>query len=391
MNTFNIPIYTEFAECQDCYKCVRECPVKAIKIEDYHASIIPELCIHCGHCVEMCPVDAKQVRNDLIRVKTWLRLGKKIVISIAPSWQTEFPEYNSEEIVKILEQCGFEYVSETALGAEEINAHQIEILKNNPGLHLSSACPVVTKLIEDYYPQYSQFIVPIASPMIAHAKMLRTMIPEDYMIVFAGPCYAKKRESDENQKLISAAITFADLNNLFRENKVNPQALGRGSFFPRSAQEGVVYPVDGGMISGLKQNCGVLEANYHTISGIGNIIASLADLEIPQTEETIFVELMACEGGCVNGPGKISKKSYLKKRIDLIAKNCKRVKQTEQDISDNVQHEYSSITHETPGITDEKLKGILHSIGKDRAEDLLNCGSCDMAARFFRKYYENLK
>ncbi len=63
------PIYTETAQCQDCYKCLRQCSVKAIKIENSHAMIMPELCVACGHCVETCPVGAKRVRNDLDGVR----------------------------------------------------------------------------------------------------------------------------------------------------------------------------------------------------------------------------------------------------------------------------------------------------------------------------------
>ena len=66
MNYLN-PIYTEKRECQDCYKCVRNCPVKAIKVEGGYASVVPELCIFCGHCVEVCPNGAKKVRDDLSR------------------------------------------------------------------------------------------------------------------------------------------------------------------------------------------------------------------------------------------------------------------------------------------------------------------------------------
>ena len=64
MNYLN-PIFTEKRECQDCYKCVRNCPVKAIKVEGGYASVVPELCIVCGHCVEVCPNGAKKVRDDL--------------------------------------------------------------------------------------------------------------------------------------------------------------------------------------------------------------------------------------------------------------------------------------------------------------------------------------
>ena len=73
MNYLN-PIYTEKRECQDCYKCVRHCPVKAIKVEGGYASVVPELCIFCGHCVEVCPNSAKRVRDDLPHARQLLAL-----------------------------------------------------------------------------------------------------------------------------------------------------------------------------------------------------------------------------------------------------------------------------------------------------------------------------
>ena len=78
MNFLN-PIYTEKRECQDCYKCVRHCPVKAIKVEGGYASVVPELCILCGHCVEVCPNSAKRVRDDLPQARQLLALKPRVL------------------------------------------------------------------------------------------------------------------------------------------------------------------------------------------------------------------------------------------------------------------------------------------------------------------------
>ena len=69
------PIYTEPENCQDCYKCVRECPVKAIQVEDNKAYIIEERCVYCGHCTQVCPTGAKKIRDGISRTK--LLLGKQ--------------------------------------------------------------------------------------------------------------------------------------------------------------------------------------------------------------------------------------------------------------------------------------------------------------------------
>ena len=80
------PVYTLKNECNDCYKCIRDCHVKAIRIQGGSASVINEKCIACGHCVTICPVGAKKVRNDIDKVKVLLLTGKKVYVSLAPSW-----------------------------------------------------------------------------------------------------------------------------------------------------------------------------------------------------------------------------------------------------------------------------------------------------------------
>ena len=100
------PVFTRKADCRDCYKCVRECPVKAIKIEDNSAGIVDELCIHCGRCVEVCPVGAKKVRNDVPAVRQQIDLGKKVMLSIAPSWRAEFKNLHISQLIAALRQLG---------------------------------------------------------------------------------------------------------------------------------------------------------------------------------------------------------------------------------------------------------------------------------------------
>ena len=78
------PIYTEPENCQDCYKCIRECPVKAIRIEDNKAYIIEERCIYCGHCTQVCPTEAKKVRDGISRARMTLEKFPKVILSLAP-------------------------------------------------------------------------------------------------------------------------------------------------------------------------------------------------------------------------------------------------------------------------------------------------------------------
>ena len=136
------PVYTEENDCRDCYKCIKACPVKAIKIESGSASIIPELCIYCGKCTLICPANAKKVRNDLRELKQSLMRKEKIIVSLAPSYLSEYSDVNVHNLLAAFREAGFWKVSQTAIGAEKVAEETKKWLDNQPnGVYISSCCP----------------------------------------------------------------------------------------------------------------------------------------------------------------------------------------------------------------------------------------------------------
>ena len=190
------PLYTVKNDCQDCYKCVRHCPVKAIKIEDNSAMIVPDLCIACGTCYKVCPAKAKQMRNDLTRAKHLLASGKDVYVSLAPSWITEFDGISQEQMIASIRRLGFRGVSETALGAEEVSANIAEILNQaDKGLFISTACPSCVEYIRKYLPELTPNLTKVTSPLLAHCRILKEKLGPQTEVVFIGPCIAKKNRS----------------------------------------------------------------------------------------------------------------------------------------------------------------------------------------------------
>ena len=142
------PVYTTENGCQDCYKCVRHCPVKAIRIIGGKASVIPEACVSCGECVKVCPAHAKKIRSDLARLKDMLSSGAKVYASIAPSFTGYFKGVKIEQLAAALVRAGFAGVSETAHGAESVSAHISRLLaQTSSPLVISSACPAAVDMI----------------------------------------------------------------------------------------------------------------------------------------------------------------------------------------------------------------------------------------------------
>jgi len=374
------PIYTEKNDCQDCYKCLRQCPVKAIKIEGGSASIIPGQCIFCGHCVLVCPVEAKKVRNDMPRLLDLLDNRAKVVVSLAPSWVSEFPGMSSGQLSVIFSKLGFYGVSETALGAEIVSRQTAKwISEQSSGVYISSCCPSVVQLVCRHYPELKQNLVPILSPMQAHGQMLREIYGQDIHVAFFGPCIAKKTEA--GPAYVDLALTFNDLKAMF-----NTELPGWGktiavpgkSFIPFQAGKGNFFPVDGGMIANLKSKAEVTELSYMSFSGINQIKDVLADIKDWATSEKIFLELLVCEGGCIKGPGTFNHASAAFKR-QMILSTTRNLKPQKHQASTA-----GLLTASFDGITitdkkyasDEEITSALHAAGKFNPSDELNCGAC---------------
>ena len=182
------------ANCKNCHKCIRVCPVKSIRFADNQAKIINQDCILCGRCVVTCPQNAKKVRNDLTEVIGAIGSGKKVVASVAPSFISEFPVDGIGQFETLLKKLGFFAVRETAEGAyivkreyeRMIREHQQEVI-------ISSCCPTVVSLIQKYYPAALPYVAPVISPMLASARQIKAEFPDAY-VVFIGPCISKKEE-----------------------------------------------------------------------------------------------------------------------------------------------------------------------------------------------------
>ena len=127
------------AKCKDCYRCLRECPVKAIQVvqednsPEMHVKIIEDRCILDGKCITVCPQNAKQPRSDTKTVKTMLSRGYKVAATVAPSFAALLPLVDPLKLPTILRKLGLAMVSETA-GAELVARAQRKLLEEGKGL-----------------------------------------------------------------------------------------------------------------------------------------------------------------------------------------------------------------------------------------------------------------
>lgn len=374
------PIYTEKNECQDCCRCVRGCPVKAIKIENGSANIIPELCIACGKCTKVCPFNAKRVRSDLGRVKQLLKEGIPVYVSLAPSFRTEFPGVPDANLISALRTLGFSGVSETALGAQQVSRAITDMLskETTPAVHISSACPVIVELLTKYHTDLANCIVDICSPAQAHARLLKKIYGDNIAVVFIGPCIGKKLESDRHQDLLSIALSFNNFRDWLASENIKLEQIvptEADVFVPEPAKEGALYPIDGGMIAGIKANCDAVDGDFMAISGTNNILNAIDGINNMTLERPLFLELLACKGGCVNGPIGFNELSTIVKRKKIIESAPGKVAEASPcEIDVSMEHEAHPVF--SPRFTVKEINDALFSIGKQSFEDELNCSGC---------------
>lgn len=388
---FQSPIYTEKTQCQDCYKCIRECPVKAIRVENGHAMVVSDLCVLCGHCVRICPAGAKRVRDDLSRARQLLTLRERVIVSLAPSFASEFAGVSSGALINGITKLGFFGVSETALGADLVSASlakdfssisntapdaaQSGALGASHKLYLSSACPVAVEYVKRYMGEYTPYITDRASPLLAHARFLREQYGQNIGIVFVGPCIAKKREADVWQA-VDCAISFGDLKKWMADGSIDPKTCSSdAAFIPFRAAKGSLYPVDGGMIASIKKYPGTEGVHMMSVTGLDGIDDAIRGLDPVSLSAPLFMELLACPGGCVNGPLGASVGAAAVRRMDLL------------DYAETACDTLGAVTPDMSGTlpvtrvvlvvhSDEEIRLALRQVGKIDASDELNCGSC---------------
>ncbi len=246
---------------------------------------------------------------DLIDKKT------KMVAMLAPSFPVVF---NYPQIIGMLKRLGFKYVVEVAKGAEETNKQLLAKIKSNPNKrYITNPCPTIVRLIKSKYPQLVQFLSPIDSPMVAAAKIVAKKYPKCKK-VFIGPCMLKKLEAAEDHPdLDILAVTYKDLQEILKIKNIELKFLDKFASFDIGAKNTRLYPISGG----LSQSAGIIEKfidpEYDVISGPQLVEKTLQ--EFLNKPELRVLDILNCEGGCINGPGIISSDSLDRRRQKIIS------------------------------------------------------------------------
>lgn len=319
--------YIDQDKCRECGKCaaacpynaiadtlrpcIRSCPVNAISMDsDKQATIKYDSCINCGACTVSCPFGAISDSSSIVDVINMIKSNKRVIAIFAPSIEGQFGKANIGMLKAAIKKLGFDDVLEVALGADAVAKNEaselMENIKNNKKM-TTSCCPAFVSMIKKHFKELEGNISHTVSPMAATARYIKGKDP-NCIVVFIGPCIAKKHEIKVTNNSADFILTFDELEAMFDARDINPNDEAPNS------QDGSIYGKNFAISGGVSN--AVLEAlnedpscdvNVHCkkCNGADECKKALMIMKAGRLTEDI-IEGMACKNGCVSGPCSVS-------------------------------------------------------------------------------------
>lgn len=363
------------SNCKNCYKCIRNCPVKSIRFSGNQAHIVHNECVLCGKCLVVCPQNAKQVADSTEKVKVMIASGEKVVASVAPSFAANYG-VTINEVRAVLKQIGFFDAEETALGAELVKKEYVRILnEEKPDVLISSCCPSANLYIQKYFPAALGALAKVVSPMVAHCDAIKRANPM-FKTVFIGPCVSKKHEGEENPASVDAVLTFDELNEWIEKAGLH---IKRDASVTTDhiSKDGIsrLFPITGGIIETMYDRSD--DYTYIAVDGAKNCRFALEDI-IEGKIHKCFIEMSMCDGSCIGGP--IMSKHYRRSPSSVMEiRNISGKKDFDTAPSarpEELKREFSIPFTQKREPSQSEIDAVLKQMGKTKPSDMLNCGSC---------------
>ena len=377
MQRFQSILQFKKVSCKNCYKCVRNCPVKAIRVHDHQARIIESQCIYCEKCILVCPQDAKEEQNMIPAIRSAMENKAQVIASLHPAYLARFGVTGINKIREAMKKLGFADVADAAEGASLMTAQYRALFPEQKelGVMISSACPVIVQLIKKHYPHLLGNLVQSASMMQFHANYLKKQYPKA-RIVYVSPCISVMSELREPGNEVDYVITLEELAEWLKKEgiSVKEEEPERSAYRSREIA----------LADGLTDLLGTVKGiRKLSVSGMEQCREVLKELH-PEDFENCFLEMYACSGGCVAGPSfQMKKGRYL---ADVFAvKNAAFGKNFHEEAGDYELPEFElrrnfgycpAQVQAEDEVSEEEIRDVLAEMGKFSPKDELNCGAC---------------
>lgn len=391
MSSYKHSVTLELSKCKGCTNCIKRCPTEAIRVRDGHAIIKEERCIDCGECIRVCPYQAKKAIFD--KFEDFSNYKYKIALP-APALYGQFDDIddnNIDEILTALLECGFDAIFEVSRAAELVTEYTRRYMKQE-GLNkpvISSACPAIVRLIAQRFPYLTENLLPLMPPIEYAARLARKealeahpeLTNDDICVLFLSPCPAKISYVKNPLGVSESAVTGAlAINDFYFKIRAKRKELSETRSIFKSGIIGLNWAGEGGEATSL------LFDKYLAASGIENCINVLDEIENGTLHNLDFVELNACNGGCVGGTLNVENPFIAKARLRSLRKHLP-VSRNHPDASgvipeDMYLNDFDNILNSNSGsfaLSEDRMTAIAKM---SEVEDIyktlphLDCGSC---------------
>ncbi len=306
MDTYFHSVRLDKDKCRGCTNCIKRCPTQAIRVRNGKAVILKERCIDCGECIRVCPHHAKYASRDVL---SQIEDYKYKVALPAPALYGQFNNLDDVNIIlNALPSLGFDSVFEVSKAAELISEATRIYMQENTHIRplLSSACPAVVRLIRVCFPELVDNIMPITAPVDEAGRLARIkavqktgLRPEEIGVFFITPCPAKvtaiKQPIGIEKSHVDGAIAINDIYPLLLKAMEKTEKSDELKALHESGVIGIGWATSGGEASG------TLHDNALAADGIENCMKILEEVDRGTLDSVDFIELNACQGGCVGG------------------------------------------------------------------------------------------
>jgi Fe-S-cluster-containing hydrogenase component 2 len=374
--------------CTQSYACIRVCPVKAISTRSDGKPVVNhDRCIGCGSCLSVCGSNAVSHLSELDHAIELLSSENKVAAIVDPTISGEFPDIQDyRKFVEMIRRLGFEYVSEISFGVDLVARKYKELLENFKGKYYMAAnCPSLVSYVEKYYPELTDNLAPIVTPMTATAKVVRKAFGKDVKVVCFGPCLSAKHDAglfDDDGK-VDAVLTFRELRELFACFNIKEGKVEYSDFDPPIGNLGSLYPLPNGIVYAGDISTDLLSGSTISASGKENMMQAVE--EFSQNTEIIKKHFsLFYDQGCLMGPGTTDRSHKFLRRSMVVAYSNKRLKdfdpaRWEKDMKNfaslDLSRTFVKDDQRLPIPSNDRIEEIMKSLGKD-LEDRASCSAC---------------